>query len=334
MELSRSHIAGVSLIALIVIGGLGIDLKLKYDALSAEFASLELQHFELQSQYETLNETHQTLQQDHANLQGNYQELARDYLNLEANYRSTLSLYRSLQSEHSSLNQLYVQLEGRYEVETILRIGNSLESYYDLLREEHGPEWWWSWQREANFCADLALHGLGLVYWPSIEDDFISKVGTHSYTLAEEIIDEVIDYLGIHTWDTETNKIMKILEFINENIHYEYEVNNPYLAPAETLGLKSGDCDDFTILACALFEAVGIEAAFGVFRNDANRYHAMVLVHLEDLGIYGYWHYSNLTGYGLASGKWIIIEPQRTIGYQDSMGIGEWSLVAASAVDI
>jgi hypothetical protein len=174
---------------------------------------------------------------------------------------------------------------------------------------------------------------MGLVYWPSIEDDFFSSVGTHSYTLAEEIIDEVIDYLGIHTWNTETNKITKILEFINENIHYEYKVNNPYLAPAETLGLKSGDCDDFTILVCALFETVGIETAFGFFKNDANEYHCMVLVHLEDLGGYGYWHHSNLKNYGLASGKWIIIEPQCTIDYQDSDWVGEWSLVVVSAVD-
>jgi hypothetical protein len=325
---------GVSLIsALVIIGGLGIDLKIKYDSLSTEYASLELQHSELQIQYETLNETHHALQYNHTLLQEEHIELTCNYSNLQANYQSMQSLYGRLQSEHSSLSQSYVQLERQYEVETVLRIGNSLESYYDLLRKEETPEWWWSCQQQADFCANLALHGLGLYWWSSIENDFLSRVGTHSYTLAKEITDEVIGYLGIHTWDTETNKIMKILDFIDEKLHYEYEVDNPYLAPAETLGLKSGDCDDFSILACALFEAVGIDTAFGIFKNEANEYHCMVLVHLEDLGSYGYWHYSNLTSYGLASGKWIIIEPQYTINHQYSDSISEWSLVAVSAVD-
>ncbi len=347
MKLSRSHVVGVSLIALVVIGAFGIDLKLRYDSLSAEHASLKTQHLELQGQHETLDESHQALQDDYDSLEQNYsslaqgyallqeehEELTRDYSNLEADYQSSLSAYHSLQDEHSSLRQSYITIESQYEVETILRIGNSLESYYDLLRTEEGPRRWWSKQRDADFCAALALHALGQYYWPSVEDDFFSDVGEHSYALAEEITNEVIEYLGFRTGDTETNKTKKILEFINENIHYEYEVNNPYLAPAETLGLKSGDCDDFSILACALFEAVGIDAAFGFFKNDADGYHCMVLVHLEDLGSYGYWSYSDLTGYGLASGRWIIIEPQYEIDYQNSDWVGEWSLVAASAVD-
>jgi len=37
------------------------------------------------------------------------------------------------------------------------------------------------------------------------------------------------------------------------------------LAPIETIARRSGDCDDFAILAAALFEYYGIESAIGFF---------------------------------------------------------------------
>jgi hypothetical protein len=99
------------------------------------------------------------------------------------------------------------------------------------------------------------------------------------------------------------------------------------------MGFKSGDCEDFTILASALFKKIGIDSAFGRFKNDKNEYHAMVLVHLENLGSYGYWYYSDLTYYGLASGKWIIIEPQYTIENQNTDWIKQWTIVAAASLN-
>ena len=66
---------------------------------------------------------------------------------------------------------------------------------------------------------------------------------------------------------TATDRIRRVLDFINQHIHYEYDVDDILLAPAETLGFKSGDCDDFTILAAALFEAVGIDSAVSFFSH-------------------------------------------------------------------
>ena len=56
-------------------------------------------------------------------------------------------------------------IEREYEVAQCLRIGNSLESYYDMIRSKYRPKLYWSRQQEADFCADLDLHGLGWIYW-------------------------------------------------------------------------------------------------------------------------------------------------------------------------
>jgi hypothetical protein len=88
-----------------------------------------------------------------------------------------------------------------------------------------------------------------------------------------------------------------------------------------------------TILAATLFEAVGIDSAIGLFKNDYNQYHAMVLIHLEDLGSYGYWYYSDLVSYGLESGKWIEIEPQLPIQHQNDDWLEQWDIIAAAPLD-
>jgi hypothetical protein len=49
------------------------------------------------------------------------------------------------------------------------------------------------------------------------------------------------------------------------------------------------------------------------------------------LGGYGYYYYSDLTSLGLASGKWIIIEPQMLIQNQDdSSWFSQWIIEVAA----
>jgi hypothetical protein len=133
--------------------------------------------------------------------------------------------------------------------------------------------------------------------------------------------------------DTPTEKIHKILDFIYAHISYEKEIDDVFLAPVETLGFKSGDCDDFSILAAAFFEVTGIDAAVGFFENNEGEQHAMVLVHLEDLTGYNYLYFSDLTGKGLEPGKWIIIEPQSPIEFQSGSWIQQWNLLVAAPIE-
>lgn len=261
---------------------------------------------------------------------------------LREEFNSLNQSYEFLDQGYDSMSLDFLDLQREYDIERCLRIGNSLESYYDYLRQEIGPTGaknWWNtpdsdyWQQVADFAANLGLHDLRKIYWPSIEDDYYNAVGEYSYDTARDKIVEVLNLIGIESHYSSSKKIEFILNFVNSYISYETEVNDVFSAPVETLGFKSGDCDDFTILCAALFEYYEIESAVGLFVNDLDEYHAMVLVRLDSLGDYGYWYYSDLTSLGLSAGKWIKIEPQITIDKQKTDWLSDWDIFAASALD-
>ncbi len=288
------------------------------------------------------HERNNDLQNSHNNLQINHNSLQNSYDSLAAINHDLSKETQELETEYASLSENFDALKLEYDVECFLRIGNSLESYYDYLRQELGPtgtEYWRQqpdpdyWQTSVDFAANLALHDLRRIYWPSIEEDYYDAIGEYSYDTAYTKINELLDIIDITLQDSATTKISKILAFINTYIHYEREVNDVFLAPVETLGFKSGDCDDFSILASALLDEVGVESAIGFFVNDLDQYHAMVLVNLNELEGYGNYYYSDLTHQGLDAGKWIIIEPQATIDNQFTPWVDQWNLITASEID-
>jgi hypothetical protein len=299
------------------------------------FQQLQDENEDLQEQYNNLTDQFNNLTEVYLNLTERYNDLIMDFAELGDEYAD-------LQDDYSDLWDYYDSLQYEYYVEQCLHIGNSLASYYNYLRQEIGPtgttNWWKTpndyWQTVANFAADLGLHNLGETYWPSIEPFYYDVVGEYSYETARAIIDDVVALIGTETSDTSTVKIYKILEFIAKYITYEYDVNDIFSAPVETLGFRSGDCDDYSILVATLLEAVGIDSAIGLFVNDDEAYHSMVLAHLESLEGYEYWYYSDLTELGLAAGRWIIIEGQLPLAYQGSDWITQWSLFAVAALDV
>ena len=291
--------------------------------------------FVTRERYDDLQNSHYSLQNSHYSLQSSYDSLAAFNQDLSQETQE-------LETDYASLSDNFDSLKLEYDVECFLRIGNSLESYYDYLRQELGPtgtEYWRQqpdpdyWQTSVDFAANLALHDLRRIYWPSIEEDYYDAIGEYSYDTAYTKINELLDIIDITLQDSATTKISKILAFINTYIHYELEVNDVFLAPVETLGFKSGDCDDFSILASALLDEVGVESAIGFFVNDLDQYHAMVLVNLNELEGYGNYYYSDLTHQGLDAGKWIIIEPQTTIDNQFTPWVDQWNLITASEID-
>ncbi|MBO3800478.1 MAG: hypothetical protein FGF52_05450 [Candidatus Brockarchaeota archaeon] len=92
--------------------------------------------------------------------------------------------------------------------------------------------------------SELAKHSLGRIYWPASEERFYELSGEHSYDTASRKMDEVFGLIGIEGTDAPVRKVEKILRFISDNIHYEKDYNDIFLAPLETLAFKSGDCDD------------------------------------------------------------------------------------------
>ena len=281
-----------------------------------------------------VNSAYAKKKREFSDLQSQYGELDAAYHSLNASHESLEESYNALQHQYGVLDQSYIDLLENQEMETALRIGNSLESYFDYLRGEKVPPVWPSYQRKADFGAELALHGLGVNCWPSLENEYLQVAGGHSYESAKERIDYVTDFIEADAYDSPTEKITKVLDFVSDHISYEQEIDEVFLAPAETLAYRSGDCDDFSILAACMLEALGIDAAFGIFENSDDEYHCMALVHLEELEGYEYWSFPDLTRFRLDEGKWIVIEPQYPISRQDLEWIGEWNLLAAAPLDV
>ena len=117
-------------------------------------------------------------------------------------------------------------------------------------------------------------------------------------------------------------------------MEYKAVLHKTACAPVETLNLRSGDCDDFSILVSALFEMGEFECAIGFFENDSEEAHVMVLIHLEELIGFRYWRYEDLTSLGLPEGDWIKIEPQAPLDEQaDEDWMSQWTLKMAVEVD-
>lgn len=256
-----------------------------------------------------------------------------EYNSLQSQLTQSEQERASLQQEVSSLNSQLDELSTSDNVLQTLRIGHLLEDYYNSVRADHSYS---TDQDKVKFAAALAKHGLGEIYWAaSYEDTYYSYTNEHSCTTARRELDKVINVIGVQVTDSPTQKIGKILDFINAHIHYEYDIADANLAPMETLGFLSGDCEDFSILAAALFKAEGIDSAVGIFRGPSSA-HEMTLVHVDDISPYGYWSYTDLTGLGLQSGTWVIIEPQHTIENQstDSMDQLTQELTVDAAAEV
>jgi TolA-binding protein len=231
-----------------------------------------------------------------------------------------------------------------------LSIGTTLETYYQYVRlncvtwglEPVDEAQWWNYLNYKNFsvtfAADLAAHDIGQAYWATLETDsgYYDTVGEYSYQTSSRIMQEAMTLANTSSSDSNVVKIDKVLTFINSVVHYENRLLDHMWFPCETLTFHSGDCTGFSILAASMFEEAGIKSAIGFFSNSTiGEGHAMVLVHLDNLGSHSYRYYSDLTGYNLTGGKWIIIEPQCTsLAVQDANlnWIGYWTLEACAEV--
>lgn len=273
----------------------------------------------------------------------------------DAQAREQAELKTELQRQERELERQ--QIEKEREISEVLHIGNTLQAVYSNMRSGYDfstKNWFTSplGQRHkvVGFASFLASHDSGqtpITIPKEYGEIYHSKKGSYPWTDAKNKLEKVIELAGVNRYgDSDREKITKILSFINQHIEYQYDINNELRAPVETLGLRSGDCDDFSILTSALFELVNIPSAIELVKNDRGNAHAMVLIHSnEQLPIYQYPDLSApnyLTNYiipdgfgvGLLSEKsWYIIEPQWTFEKQKDPSIKEWKIVMISEVE-
>ncbi|NCO96921.1 MAG: hypothetical protein COY38_02140 [Candidatus Aenigmarchaeota archaeon CG_4_10_14_0_8_um_filter_37_24] len=93
---------------------------------------------------------------------------------------------------------------------------------------------------------------------------------------------EIQNKLPVNT-NSDIWKIWKIHKWLQDNINYVSDpLGKEYIAfPNETVSLKSGDCEDFGILASSLYEAVGLDAGvvFVDTDGDGDSDHLMGIVY-------------------------------------------------------
>ena len=184
-----------------------------------------------------------------------------------------------------------------------------------------------------KFAAQLALHDMHRLRFTTVQNEYLALTGEESSDQAFEYLDKAYRYCNIYSSDDDTECIEKILKFVTDNVVYEGELDDLQRSPVETLSLGSGDCDDFSVLAGALFEGACIESALGSFTSGDSG-HAMVLVHLPKLNGTTSWGFDDLTQYGLKPGHWILLEPQRILEYQnDEEWMSQWHLVEVIEID-
>lgn len=311
------------------------DVKNEIEDYQDRLSSTENQ---LKNTKSELSSTKQTLRTTQSQLETTQSELKKTRVELEDIKDKLVATQISLIETEQTLTET----ESKLSVEQILRIGNLLQDHYNEIRENEYPQdvflWWKSdttdWNKQSEFATDLARHDLSRIKWAKECDLYHTQAGDkYCYYEAKSKLDAVLELAGVRSSDSDALKIEKILKWVTGNIPYEHDMNEIFRAPVETLGLKSGDCDDYSILAGALFENADIDSAVGFFRaTDESFGHAMVLVRLDDLGGHPNRYYDDLTPYGLSAGKWIKIEPQKTIDEQSGDWVKKWNLVAASEI--
>jgi len=339
-------------------------LTAQYQSLQADYASLSDLNSELQGDYDNLTIQYLALQSNQSlvygqllDLQANYSLLYDEYADLQSAYSSLEGEKNSLQAQYDELLDQYELLSGQYQdlQDQFLLLQNQYQNlsvsynavnqqlsylnmvrldsldldYYITIREDYGGAIFN--QDKVDFCAQLSKHDRAAYYWPVADSTYYDITGYHRYYAAFATQLSVLNLVGVKGTDSAAVEISKILSFIDGNITFQYDMYDRYFAPTETLSSGTGDCDDFSILASSMFEMMGIQSAIAYFQNSYGGAHAMVLVHLPDLGGYGYYYYSDLTSLGLASGKWIIIEPQTLIQNQDdSSWFSQWIIEVAA----
>lgn len=285
----------------------------------------------------------QELSDDLSKVQDSLTRKERDYDTMTQIYQGRISSLNEQIEQLSIQNTLwednYETLEENNRLYYLIHIATNLDSFYDLVREEKGLTGInvivggldQAQPTQISFASKLALHDLGFSCFPRMEEDYYEATGNSSYIMAHETLKQIIEELDISETDTDTQKIAKILELVNDEVYYKPEPTDIYKAPTETLRIGSGDCDDYSILAAALFEMVGVNSALGLFDNAEGEWHMMVLVNIEELEGYHYTHWHDLTNMGLDKGYWTIIEPQRRINNQVD-GLDMWNIHYAKQI--
>ena len=267
-------------------------------------------------------------------------------LQRQASQKEITTLQTENQQAQATEKQQQAEIVKEQELGQLFSIGNTLQDYYNKIRDAQNlgssscPD---ASQCEVNFWAFLADDVNSGTNYETTYNALTGQQNSGSFSYAAVAAEKQLNNLVFASYaaavapsDSDAIKIKKILDFIDTNITYERDMRETPRAPAETLGLKSGDCKSYSILTSAALATAGIRSAvIRAEKTDATQSHAMVLVQSdENLQLSEY--YSDLTQFGLPAGRWWVIEPQYTFEEQQqhSDWFAQWKLIHAAQVAI
>ena len=137
---------------------------------------------ELTSYYDELT---QNLQKEIRNYQYNYSQLNQEKIELNQYTEKLEKIQQELETENANLaiqvDEMDTEISSineRLYFEKYFQIGNSLTSFYDLLRYEYGLDGGTgsgASRKEIRFAVKLVSHDLGNSEWTSLEDEYYRK---------------------------------------------------------------------------------------------------------------------------------------------------------------
>lgn len=116
---------------------------------------------------------------------------------------------------------------------------------------EHGPAWVVTFRdidEELSYLRDVVEKWRGAPLIRNLAVDIIRSTGTAP--------------------KDKKSQALAIGQHVQNAIYYVHEMPERFQTPAETLRLQAGDCDDTTVLVCALLESIGIPSALVCMNFD------------------------------------------------------------------
>ncbi|MHA1875166.1 MAG: transglutaminase-like domain-containing protein [Promethearchaeota archaeon] len=232
----------------------------KYNALSNDYDYLLMSYAELQDAYDLLSTAYDDLVVIYNNLQDDYINLMDDYNDLEVLCEYYQNLYIETQ------NNLDMFLEF---IINELPMAQKMAFYYQFVRNAE-PKWQ-TYNEMLIFAEKIILHSTQ-EYNPFSNVDVILNefnfFEKDSMTDNNETISNVFANFYPY-WNTAAN-LQMIQDWITDNLDYIYDSNTTwnrnydndfFQSPLETFMYRGGDCDDYAIISCAMFEKQGWETA-------------------------------------------------------------------------
>jgi len=266
------------------------NLQLSYNTLLENYNNLQVMYTTLLEQYNTLIEEYDSLATTYNDLLDAYNDLSNTYDNLIIVYNNLLNDYNALLDDYDTLQllcdyyqNLYTESQNSLDmfldfIINSLPMAQKMAFYYQFVRNAESV--WWSYEEMGVFAEKLILHATSqlnaFVSVDTILNDYnffnVNSMDDNNETISN-VFGSFYPYWNSYaSLQTIQNWITNSLDYIyDRNTTWNRNYNNDFFQSAlETLMYRGGDCDDYAIISCAMFEKQGWETAFGGIFDSAH----------------------------------------------------------------